>query len=628
MEYKWVGFKAWLPLDELFTNPDKEEDWKMYIVKSMDGHIVYDELIMPFAFAQLDFQNGELSLDSGKDTNNLKMNADGVIRRSVPRGVNPNESGKYFGLGQVYQRVSQDESAGVAIWYGVRSPHDRNATRWTSSSYWTFGGTTAVLSYRLKPIDITIRHIDAESKKVLGTEREKIIINHVFSAKPKTSGYFKDSEGNPYVAFPGSQSFKNVVKKNTTIDFFYRRSLPDPTDTYEEKGTTVGKADGIAYWELQRTDRNRESDVAVSNSFTVSGDHYAVRNVKHYIDFAGNRIEQKNPIQDVATGQGVKGASYEYGFSYEYTNQYRDNYTNQYRDNYKCVEQQGKDCLKWQFTERTPAWEFGKTFAVLDTFIMKHQQGDTLAFSTLEDVLEQKVLVGQEDSWNGTKKIGRNDFFEQWKKAAGNDYKSNHVLKTQSALPIPIGSLVYEVELPSGKHMSQAFNPLKKELGYGYYFPPDVDDSLKQDYRNMTTYSSYPYMFPLQQSKMTDLGISANKRQFDMDYVSDFFFTGKHTGYISGYPYVSKVKAVHTENRSIPSFATMAEEGKTKLFSNFENDTGYNLVDEVLYIDAESEQNLQKLQRYMLPVSPDSIRIRFYTQVKSIRTTMSLRTWD
>src|SRR5690606_11441196 len=55
MEYQWVGFKAWLPLNDLFPDPDKEEDWILYIVKNVDGHVVYDELIMPFAFNQLDF---------------------------------------------------------------------------------------------------------------------------------------------------------------------------------------------------------------------------------------------------------------------------------------------------------------------------------------------------------------------------------------------------------------------------------------------------------------------------------------------------------------------------------------------------------------------------------------------
>ncbi|MFZ7947179.1 MULTISPECIES: hypothetical protein [Bacillaceae] len=599
MEYKWVGFKAWLPLDELFPNPDKEENWILYILKNIDGHIVYDELIMPFAFDRLDFLNGELSLESGKDTNKLKMNVSSAIRRSVPRGVNPNENGKYFTLGQTYQRVEQDESTGVAVWYGVRSPHDGNAVRWTSSSYWTFGGATAKLSYRFKEVDVTIRHVDADTGKILGTEKDKVIINHEFEAKPKPSGHFKDKDGNLYIPSPANQNFKGIIKKETTLDFTYRRSLPDPSKNYEEKGMTPGRADGIAYWELRRNDQSRASDVAVSNQFNVTGKHYAVRNEKHQIDFAGRFIEQKRPIEDAEAGMRVKGEPYKYGFSYEYTNFYYDHYI--------CVEQQGKDCFKWQFKERTPAWELGKTFAVMDTFTIDHRQGDTLSLPTLEDALNQKLLVGQEDRWNGTAKLSRNDFFERWRKAENSRYQSEYVLKTQSTIPVSVGGLIYEVSLPSGLQLSPAFHPMKRQLSAGYFFPPDIDDSLKNDYRNTTSYTEYKYMFPLQQSIMNDRGGSGNTRSFNMDYVGDFFFMGKHTGYVVGYPNAKAVKDAILANKESPSFSQMANEGKTKLFLNFKHETGYSLEDDVLYTDTDSKTNRNKLQRYLLPVSADSI---------------------
>src|SRR5690606_27081410 len=222
-----------------------------------------------------------------------------------------------------------------------------------------------------------------------------------------------------------------------------------------------------------------------------TGEHYAVRNPKHHIDFAGRFIEQKNPIQGDAAGSLVKGDTYQYGFSYEYTNFYRDNYV--------CIEQQGKDCFKWQFKDRTPVWELGKTFAIMDTFTMNHRQGDTLKLSTLEEALKQKLLVGQEDRWNGATKLSRKDFFEQWRKSTDSNYQSEHVLKTQSAIPVSVGGLIYEVSLPSGLHLTPSFHPMKYELSSGSFFPPDVDDSLKKDYMNTTAYTEYKYMFPLQQ---------------------------------------------------------------------------------------------------------------------------------
>lgn len=45
MEYKHVGFKAHLPLDELFPSTKENKEWKLYIIKNINGHLVYDQLI-------------------------------------------------------------------------------------------------------------------------------------------------------------------------------------------------------------------------------------------------------------------------------------------------------------------------------------------------------------------------------------------------------------------------------------------------------------------------------------------------------------------------------------------------------------------------------------------------------
>lgn len=92
-----------------------------------------------------------------------------------------------------------------------------------------------------------------------------------------------------------------------------------------------------------------------------------------------------------------------------------------------------------------------------------------------------------------------------------------------------------------------------------------------------------------------------------MDYVGDFFFMGKHTGYIVGYPYADAAKEAILVNKESPSFSMVTIEGITKLLLNFERETGYRLVDDVLYTDTDSKDNREKLQRYQLPVSPDSI---------------------
>ena len=601
MKYEWVGFKAWIPLNDLFPNPDMEGEWTFYIVKNVEGNIVYDQLITPFKFGELPFKNGMLGLDSGKNTNQLIINATEVIRRSVPRGVNTNERQKYFSYGQTYTRVSQDEKAGVAVWYGVISPHDNNAVRWTSSAYWTFGGSIASLSYRISYSDITIRHIDAEKKKVLATEKSKMILNHSYNIVPKPKGHFKDEKGNPYVASPEGQGVKGTVKDSRTFDFYYRVSLPDPTEVKEKDPGSTGKdglnpkVEGKVFWELRRTEPGKPSDVYIESRFDVTGNHYAVRKTQHHVNIAGQIITKENPITLLKLAKDIKGKALEYKYSYEYTNFYRDNY--------ECVKSQGTDCFEWKFTGRSPEWNRGETFTLSDKIMMNHQQEDTINKSTFEEVLSVKWLVGMEDAWDYPVKKSK-DFYEQWTKAKGNTFHSEYILKTQSSLPITPGQLVYTVEVPSGEHLKPSFQPFKKELSYGYYFPVDVDDSLKEDYKNNTSYTEFSYMFPLQQSIMTDKGKVGATRSFEMEYVTDLFFMTKHTGFIAGYPYAEKFRKFHFQKKAIPSFNKMVQEGTKKTAMAYEQMAGQSFVDEILYVDGVGQ--MEKLQRYMIPVDPNS----------------------
>lgn len=624
MRYEYVGFKAWLPLNDLFPNPNVNEDWILYIVKNVDGNIVYDELITPFAFNKLSFKNGDLSFDSGENTSSLKMNGTSVIRRSIPRGTNSNESGRYFTFGQTYQRVNQDEKAGAAIWYGVRSPHDNGSTRWTSSGFWTFGGTTARISYRIKQVDVTINHIDLDTNKIIGTEKKKVNLNNTFKAVPKPKGTFKDKDGNPYVASPVNQNFNEVIKGDKEIKFYYRVVLPDPSEEIEFPGDPdnsgggsdgggpgdsenpgsggpdgdsrkQGSASGKAFWELTRNNVNESSSVYVESNFESNGDHYAIRNKKHSIDFAGKTIEKEGPITSIANGQSVKGESFDYKFQYEYTNYYRKNY--------ECVEIQGEDCFKWEFINETPVWDKGKTFTLFGSIPIDHMQGDINKRNSLEEALNKKWLVGREDKWDYSQKTSK-DYYEQWKFGENNETKSEYILKTQSTLPITPGELIYEVELPSDEHKKHSFNPFRKELSFGYYFPVDVDDSLKEDYNNNTSYTDFDYAFPLQQSLMDDNGLSGSSRTFLMEYATDLFFMSKHTGFISGYSYVDQLKDSHINQKELPSFNTLVEKGTNKLISDFESLTKHDFKDKVLYTANDAE--FKKLQRYILPVSPDS----------------------
>lgn len=151
MRYDNVGFNAYLPLNELFPNYAESASWRLYIVKVVDGHIVYTPLILPFSFDNRSYGWGEISLSSGINANQLTMVGANVIRRDYPRQTALdyfNKHGKfdYFTTGSRYTQIDSDES-GTGVWYGVRSTHDNNAKRWAVTAYWDFGGEQAILKY-------------------------------------------------------------------------------------------------------------------------------------------------------------------------------------------------------------------------------------------------------------------------------------------------------------------------------------------------------------------------------------------------------------------------------------------------------------------------------------------------
>ncbi|MGG1021174.1 hypothetical protein ABE151_17605 [Bacillus paralicheniformis] len=149
MRYENVGFNAFLPLDELFSDKDESASWTLFIVKRVDDHIVYTPLNLPFNFSNKSYGKGDISLSSGIEGGTLQMNSVNVLKRHFPRQLaSDGISGQYFVQYKFYKNVDVDESE-TAVWYGVRTPEDNNKTRWANTSYWTFGGRQALLSYRV-----------------------------------------------------------------------------------------------------------------------------------------------------------------------------------------------------------------------------------------------------------------------------------------------------------------------------------------------------------------------------------------------------------------------------------------------------------------------------------------------
>ncbi|MFE5473812.1 hypothetical protein [Bacillus safensis] len=149
MRYENVGFDAFLPLDELFSDKDESASWTLFIVKRVDSHIVYTPLNLPFNFSNKSYGKGDISLSSGIEGGTLQMNSTNVLKRHFPRQLSSDGiSGQYFVQYKFYKNVDVDESK-TAVWYGVKTPEDDNKVRWANTSYWTFGGRQALLSYRV-----------------------------------------------------------------------------------------------------------------------------------------------------------------------------------------------------------------------------------------------------------------------------------------------------------------------------------------------------------------------------------------------------------------------------------------------------------------------------------------------
>lgn len=696
MEYRFAGFRAYLPLEDLF--PNGGEIWSLYLIKNVSGHMVYTPLYIPFDKTNRSWKNPNLNNLNGELS--LKSSADVDLGHSVrPTGqytlkkksANPSSgSTGYFVRGKKYRITGINETTGVTNWFRLRVPEENNANRWASSTYLRYTGSVARLTwnrtqaivkvnhidkdtnevletneykrtlnksytftaktkgtltdnkgrpyiaspsraeqrkdnvkitgdmtinfyYKIATADVTIKHVDSDTGKVLDTETSTVDVDKEYSFKPKTKGTFKDGEGNPYIASPlrNEQEFKEVIEKDTTITFYYRVYLPDPSDEYPLPDATKGKVDGHAYWELEKfPERIDETYLRGIVNFVQAGTHYETRNHEHKIKLADNDLlKGKDPLVVWEFAGGTNGKKMLYNYEYEYTNHYRDNY--------KCVDgMQGANeyyCFKWEFDERTPVWDEGETFSLADhvkkgekyvELLLDHRFGETIKKDSIEEILEEEFIVGKLDEY---KKNVKKDttFYEEFEKAV-DEFKDKLQLKTQSSINIKPDTMKYSVSVPSKEHEDSGYNVLQKALIEGRYFPVDVDESLKEDLENHSDYDYGDYAIFLQQEKMKDKGIHDDKRQFEMEFVSDYFFMSEHTGFISTYPYAYQLNRHLKWGDTKPVEDDIVYLTKNTMSQGYFRDTGEEFKEGIIGISDDRLEDKEKLQRYYLPVSPES----------------------
>lgn len=363
---------------------------------------------------------------------------------------------------------------------------------------------------------------------------------------------------------------------------------PDPTDSIEAPNRDAeGSAKGHAFWELRRYDEKTRSGIYIESDFKIAGDHYATRKPKHKVSVDGKAVEQSESItMEIPDAMPLKGKSLSYEFSYEYTNFYKDIYT--------CTDSKDGHCYSWTFVERIPDWSKVKTFTLSDSIKMDHSQQDTVKAVTMDEILSKKWVVGRKDTYSPSKKS--KVYHEKYSRAEGNEWKNEVKLKTQTTLPMTPGKLLYSVELPSEAHKDGNFYPLLKKQSTGTFKAAELDESLQDEFAEGVQ---------LQQKVMDDKGTSGEQRQFEGEFVSDLFFTTSGTGFMSGYKYAKQVKEAIVNGQSLPSFEQVVREGSAKGEADFASFTnGVPFKDD--WVFTESEEDLEKLQRYALPISPYS----------------------
>lgn len=368
--------------------------------------------------------------------------------------------------------------------------------------------------------------------------------------------------------------------------YFYRNNDFFVTTTFDvewkEPEDKQGTGLGRAYWELERTDKNGPSEVAVYSSFQGEYDkHVAVRNIKHTVNLDTKHVEQEGPIEFTINAKQVQNKDMQYGFEYEYTNK---------EIGWVCTGKGEDQECHW---DDRPDWRAVQKFELGGSIPVDHQQKKTEKSDKLDNILVKKWVVGREDKYGPSKESKA--YYEQYHRAEGNEWQDEINLKTQTTLPMTPGKLLYSVELPSGKHKDGDFYPLMKTQSSGTYKAAELDESLQAEFEDGVQ---------LQQKVMKDMGMKGDQRQFEGEFVSDLFFTASGTGFMSGYNYAEKVKQAINNDQALPSFAQVIQEGAAKGEADFVQYTNVQFEDE--WVFTSSEEDLPYLQRYSLPITPYS----------------------
>ncbi|MDN5389966.1 hypothetical protein QMZ64_21485 [Bacillus sp. LB7] len=585
--YDYVGFKAHIPLNDLFKDGTVDQHWNIQIVKRVENHYIYDDLRVPFEFSGLSYSKGELQLTSGLDAVNLRMGYGGVARRDYPR-QSGYSGGRYFTKGDTYRARSSDQESTV-VWYGVKTPEEKNKTRWAASLYWIFGGERALLKYKVTTVDVTIVHKDKNTGKILRTDKTKGTVGDSFNYAPESKGTFKDENGAPYVpvskAITGKVTNKGVnitfeyeipsqtisvihkdkdtgkvlrtdktsqkvgtsyakspekrgfftdqnnrpyvpvsesvsgkmPDQNVTITFYYRLSVPKPDTGGEISGGKDGDGalEGEVSWNLYKEKNGKASLLRFDNRLSIKGKHFEVKNVSKSIKTSllptekiqstdNLMIEKQNPTK-------WKSKTVEYSLVYEYTNFYKDVYVPK--------EYLGDDVFVWEKVGQVADWSKSKKTDKKIKLKIEHSYHDRLVFSD-DSKTEKSFITGEQSDVKG--QVSKDKEF-----VSSSTNNKLVTLKTQTWLSFLQKDFRPQYSVSSDKE-SKKSSPVVYGNLTAFYYPVDIDDSLKQRFANQTKDNLSKYAIPLDLIEKK----AANDATPFLFRASDDFYLTKKTGFV------------------------------------------------------------------------------------------------
>lgn len=167
MNYKGVGFKAHIPLDDLFGDAKRgnyERSYKVKIYHMVKGnggsgspHFVWNWVKVPInkldlgSYTSFNEATGVIDFKSGRGTNSAQVNTPDHIRRTAPASAGGDcpigTPCRYFKQGVNYPIIGTDQTRTV-VWYKYGKQGNEPNDSWGQSQYFKLTGEPATITFR------------------------------------------------------------------------------------------------------------------------------------------------------------------------------------------------------------------------------------------------------------------------------------------------------------------------------------------------------------------------------------------------------------------------------------------------------------------------------------------------